>query len=83
VSWVGAYDLTGNVFEWTHDWYDANYYKQRLQDNPIGPASGRSYAARGGSWKSIPSASRASARNSFGADYRAFTLGLRVVSAAG
>lgn len=83
VSWVGAYDLAGNVFEWTHDWYDANYYKQRLQDNPIGPASGRSYVARGGSWKSIPSASRASARNSFGADYRAFTLGFRIVSAAG
>jgi formylglycine-generating enzyme len=40
----GLYDITGNVWQWTSDWYRADYYAQlassgRIVRNPAGPAS--------------------------------------------
>jgi formylglycine-generating enzyme required for sulfatase activity/tRNA A-37 threonylcarbamoyl transferase component Bud32 len=46
----GLYDTLGNVWEWVHDWYSSDYYKQKVFDNPQGPSSGKERGLRGGSW---------------------------------
>jgi formylglycine-generating enzyme required for sulfatase activity len=50
VSWVGAYDLSGNVLEWVNDWYDSDYYASSPESNPQGPDTGDYRVLRGGSW---------------------------------
>ena len=45
----GFFDMHGNVWEWTDDWYDANYPVGSV-NNPSGPESGNLRVMRGGAW---------------------------------
>jgi formylglycine-generating enzyme required for sulfatase activity len=42
--------MSGCVWEWTSDWYDANYYGDSPSHDPAGPAKGYEKVLRGGSW---------------------------------
>jgi formylglycine-generating enzyme required for sulfatase activity len=46
----GALDLSGNVWEWTADWFDGEYYAKSPYENPQGPSTGTLRVTRGGSW---------------------------------
>jgi len=49
----GLYGMSGNVWQWTNDWYDNNYYEKSPKNNPAGPETGRTKVLRAGSWGSI------------------------------
>ncbi|MCP4695851.1 MAG: SUMF1/EgtB/PvdO family nonheme iron enzyme [Gammaproteobacteria bacterium] len=44
----GLHELSGNVWEWVHDWFGD--YPKEAQTNPRGPDTGSSRVGRGGSW---------------------------------
>lgn len=46
----GLYAMCGGVWEWTGDWYDAEYHGESPRHNPTGPADGKERVLRGGSW---------------------------------
>ena len=76
---LGFHDMSGNVWEWVEDFYDATYYEVSPSVNPLGPKTGESQVLRGGSWFFIPTFQRSSYRgDGFGPEYSSSDIGLRV-----
>ncbi|WKZ38886.1 MAG: SUMF1/EgtB/PvdO family nonheme iron enzyme [Anaerolineales bacterium] len=73
----GAYDMTGNVWEWVNDWYSSAYYEESPLLNPLGPHSGQTRIARGGAWSTREYRSRSTYRNSISPTIDGDGLGFR------
>lgn len=76
----GVHDIMGNAWEWTNDWYDAEYYFESPRMNPQGPTSGKLKIPRGGGWMNASECVRVADRNGFSPDFSILFLGFRLVS---
>ncbi len=75
----GLYDMAGNVWEWTTDWYDSEYYGDSAERHPQGPESGSTRTLRGGSWVNGDSGVRCARRYLGFPNSRNSDVGFRVV----
>jgi sulfatase modifying factor 1 len=75
----GLYDMHGNVYEWCHDYYEEDYYKQSPAKDPPGPPSGSYRVLRGGSWLGFWGLTRSACRGRYFAVYRSYNNGFRLV----
>jgi formylglycine-generating enzyme required for sulfatase activity len=72
----GLYDMLGNVWEWTGDWYVAAY--PGTVTDPLGAGTGSNRVFRGGSLSSFARGARAAVRNDDAPGYRFGILGFRL-----
>jgi formylglycine-generating enzyme required for sulfatase activity len=72
----GFFDMHGNVWEWTADWYGT--YSSGAQTDPTGAASGSSRVRRGGAWLSAGPGLRSATRHYSAPGDRYNYIGFRV-----
>jgi formylglycine-generating enzyme required for sulfatase activity len=74
----GFFDMHGNVWELTADWYQAAYPTGNPVVDPTGPASGSLRVRRGGAWSSSGAGLRSAGRAYDSPSYRYNNRGFRV-----
>jgi formylglycine-generating enzyme required for sulfatase activity len=80
---LGLYDMTGNVWEWTSDFYSETFYRKSPRDNPTGPEEGTSRVLRGGCWLDRTKDIRSSQRFFFAPQTGFKSIGFRLVKPVG
>ncbi len=71
------YDMLGNVWEWTGDWFGERYYQSGERRNPQGPPNGDKRVLRGGSWNVYSRLLRATLRYRLVPSDRSVYIGFR------
>jgi formylglycine-generating enzyme required for sulfatase activity len=78
----GLFGMTGNVWDWCADWFDARWRIAAPRNNPLGPARGQTRVMKGGSYlchASYCNRYRVGARTSNTPDSSASNIGFRCV----
>ena len=72
----GLFDLHGNLFEWTHDWFGD--YGEPPPSDSLGAKEGSNRVVRGGSWDDDAAYCRTAYRNTIVPTIRSNNLGFRL-----